>query len=80
MADLNGFIEKRREDWKGLEDLLMEIDKRGLRGLELDEARRFAHLYRAVSSDLVRARSMTAARSVAKRTPSRWQWESMSIT
>lgn len=60
MADLNGFIEKRREDWKNLEDLLMEIDKRGLRGLELDEARRFAHLYRAVSSDLVRARSMTA--------------------
>jgi hypothetical protein len=25
-------------------------------------------------------RSMTASRSVAKRTPSRWQWESMSIT
>lgn len=58
--DLNTFIEKRRSHWKRLEELLVEVDSRGLRGLSVVEARSFAQLYRDVSSDLVRARSLTA--------------------
>jgi len=58
--DLNTFIQKRRPQWKRLEELLIAVDSRGLRGLSVVEARQFAQLYRDVSSDLVRARSLTA--------------------
>jgi uncharacterized membrane protein SpoIIM required for sporulation len=56
------FIEARRPRWEKLESLLAKAESRGLRGLELEEARALGRLYRAVSSDLlwVRARSGSA--------------------
>ncbi|HYO54721.1 stage II sporulation protein M [Archangium sp.] len=56
------FIEARRPRWQQLESLLDKAEGRGLRALELEEARTLGKLYRAVSSDLlwVRARSGSA--------------------
>ncbi|ATB31852.1 stage II sporulation protein M [Melittangium boletus] len=56
------FIEARRPRWQTLETLLDKAEGRGLRALELEEARSLGRLYRAVSSDLlwVRARSGSA--------------------
>src|SRR5688572_12830559 len=56
------FIEARRPRWEQLEALLDKAEGRGLRALELEEARTLGKLYRAVSSDLlwVRARSGSA--------------------
>jgi len=56
------FIEARRPRWEQLETLLDKAEGRGLRALELEEARSLGKLYRAVSSDLlwVRARSGSA--------------------
>jgi len=56
------FIEARRPRWERLESLLDKAEGRGLRALELEEARTLGKLYRAVSSDLlwVRARSGSA--------------------
>ncbi len=58
--DLNRFLQEGRPRWQELESLLMAVDHRGLRGLELAEAKRLVELYRVVSSDLVRARTLTA--------------------
>lgn len=58
--DLSAFLERRRPRWAELEALLTEIDRSGLRGLDVEAARRFAILYRDVSGDLVKARSLTA--------------------
>jgi uncharacterized membrane protein SpoIIM required for sporulation len=57
--DLNTFIHAKQPDWRRLETLLVQIDGSGLAGLDVDDAREFANLYRSVSSDLVRARSLT---------------------
>lgn len=58
--NLNTFLQERRGDWERLEEILRQIDRVGLRGLSLEEARGFAALYKAASADLVRARGLTA--------------------
>ena len=55
--DVNRFLSERREEWEELEDLLGRVEREGLSGLGIDGARRFGKLYRAVSSDLIRART-----------------------
>jgi uncharacterized membrane protein SpoIIM required for sporulation len=57
--DLNEFITTCRPRWERLETVVKKVDGHGLRSLDLDEAKQFAELYRLVSSDLVRARSIT---------------------
>ena len=53
--DVNRFIHERRPTWQELEELLRHLDAHGWPGLGLDRARRFGKLYRAASSDLIRA-------------------------
>ncbi len=55
--DVNRFLQKRMPVWQELEHLLNEVDRRGMRSLGIDGARRFGRLYRAVSSDLIRSRT-----------------------
>ena len=55
--DVDRFIRERTPDWRRLEALLTRVDERGMAMLDIDAARQFAKLYRAVSADLVRARS-----------------------
>ncbi len=55
--DVNRFISEREPAWKRLEHLLVQVERRGLPSLRLSGAREFGQLYRAVSSDLIRART-----------------------
>ncbi|HET8933315.1 MAG TPA: stage II sporulation protein M [Polyangiales bacterium] len=56
--DANRYVAQRSADWSRLEHMLGQIERNGLKGLSLPEARRFARLYRRVSSDLVQARAL----------------------
>jgi uncharacterized membrane protein SpoIIM required for sporulation len=55
--DVNRFVEERGAAWSRLEHLLSQIEQSGLATLDLAGAREFGRLYRAVSSDLLRART-----------------------
>ncbi|MFI5305835.1 MAG: stage II sporulation protein M [Polyangiales bacterium] len=62
--DINHFIEERTPSWSRLEQLLRRIEDGGLASLELSTARELGKLYRAVSSDLMRARTERVNASV----------------
>ncbi|AKF07766.1 stage II sporulation protein M [Sandaracinus amylolyticus] len=57
MSDAFRFVRERTPAWEELERLLVTIESRGARALDVAGARRFGKLYRAVSADLVRARA-----------------------
>jgi uncharacterized membrane protein SpoIIM required for sporulation len=63
-VDVNRFIHEGRPSWQELEELLRHLEAHGWPGLGLERARRFAKLYRAASSDLIRARTATADAAV----------------
>jgi uncharacterized membrane protein SpoIIM required for sporulation len=63
--DVNGFLRTRAPVWDELERLLVRVDQDGLGKMPLAEARRFGRLYRAVSSDLIRARTENVDASIA---------------
>jgi uncharacterized membrane protein SpoIIM required for sporulation len=51
------YLEQREAEWSRLERMLGQIEHQGVGTLSMGEARRFARLYRRVSSDLAVARS-----------------------
>ena len=55
--DVNRFVEERTPVWTRLEQMLKQVERNGLASLSLAAARDFGKLYRAVSSDLIRART-----------------------
>ncbi len=55
--DVNRFIEERTTSWARLERLLRRVEHGGVATLDLAAARELAKLYRAVSADLIRART-----------------------
>ncbi|MGD8862662.1 MAG: stage II sporulation protein M [Myxococcales bacterium] len=55
--DVNRFVQERTASWGRLEQLLQHVEDAGLSSLNLAGAREFGKLYRAVSSDLIRART-----------------------
>ena len=52
-------LEKSKDDWERLEDLLSMLSGSGLRGLSRMEVREFGELYRRAASDLAIARAET---------------------
>ena len=56
---MNRFIDKRKNDWQRLEDLLGMIDSSALRSLTREEVRELGQLYRRTASDLAIARAET---------------------
>lgn len=56
---MNRFIDKRKNDWQRLEDLLGMIEAATLRGLTREEVRELGQLYRRAASDLAIARAET---------------------
>jgi uncharacterized membrane protein SpoIIM required for sporulation len=62
--DVNHFIDERTPAWTRLEQLLRRAESSGLASLELSTARELGKLYRAVSSDLIRARTERVNASV----------------
>jgi uncharacterized membrane protein SpoIIM required for sporulation len=55
--DVNRFVQERSPAWSRLESMLVDVENSGLSSLSLGGAREFGRLYRAVSSDLIRART-----------------------
>ncbi len=62
--DINRFVHERTPAWRKLEELLLSIERDGFGSLGLSGARQFGKLYRAASSDLIRARGETADANV----------------
>jgi uncharacterized membrane protein SpoIIM required for sporulation len=62
--DVNRFVDERTPAWARLEQLLRRVEHEGLSSLNLAGARELSKLYRAVSSDLIRARTEQVNASV----------------
>jgi uncharacterized membrane protein SpoIIM required for sporulation len=56
--NIERWIKARNSSWLRLEDLLKRIEKRGLPSLSGEELQELGRLYKAISSDLSRARAM----------------------
>ncbi|HEX7476367.1 MAG TPA: stage II sporulation protein M [Polyangiales bacterium] len=55
--DVNRFVQERGPSWTRLESVLVQVENNGLGSLDIAGARELGKLYRAVSSDLIRART-----------------------
>jgi hypothetical protein len=55
--NIKRWIARREPNWKRLDALLQEVEKKGLKSLPASEIRELASLYRSVSADLARART-----------------------
>lgn len=51
------WLARRETDWKRLDALLQQVEKRGLKSLGATEVKELASLYRSVSGDLARAKT-----------------------
>ena len=55
--NIQRWIARREPNWKRLDTLLKQVEKKGLKSLHASEIRELASLYRSVSADLARART-----------------------
>lgn len=62
--DAQRFIAQRSASWNRLEDVLRQVERKGIASLSLPAARELATLYRIASGDLIRARTEQANASV----------------
>jgi uncharacterized membrane protein SpoIIM required for sporulation len=57
IMNIQRWIARRETNWKRLDELLKQAEKKGLKSLRGEEIRLLASLYRSVSADLARART-----------------------
>ena len=55
--NIQRWIGRREPNWKRLDVLLRQVEKKGLKSLQASEIRELASLYRSVSADLARAKT-----------------------
>ena len=55
--NIQRWIARREPNWKRLDSLLSQVEKKGLKSLRSPQIRELASLYRSVSADLARART-----------------------
>ncbi len=55
--NIQRWIARREVNWKNLERLLQQVEKKGLKSLSAPEIKQLASLYRSVSADLARAKT-----------------------
>ncbi len=55
--NIQRWIARREPNWKRLDALLKQVEKKGLKSLQASEIRELASLYRSVSADLARAKT-----------------------
>lgn len=55
--NIQRWIARREPNWKRLDALLKQVEKKGLKSLPASDIRELASLYRSVSADLARART-----------------------
>ncbi|MDX2212513.1 MAG: stage II sporulation protein M [Oculatellaceae cyanobacterium bins.114] len=64
--NIQRWIARREPDWKRLDTLLKQVERKGLKSLKADEIKLLASLYRSVSADLARIRRNPVSRSLAQ--------------
>lgn len=57
LMNIQRWIARREADWKQLDELLKQVEKKGLKSLKADQIRALASLYRSISADFARART-----------------------
>src|SRR5437868_7142810 len=62
--DLATFIQRRRPEWRQLEQVLQRIEGSGMKTLDDDQAVEFGRLYRRAASDLNQAQTFVSADAV----------------
>jgi hypothetical protein len=55
--NIQRWIARRESNWKRLETLLQQVEKKGLKSLKATEIKELAGLYRSTSADLARAKT-----------------------
>ncbi|MBE9019776.1 stage II sporulation protein M [Chroococcidiopsidales cyanobacterium LEGE 13417] len=58
------WIARREPNWKRLDDLLRQVEKKGIKALHSSEIKELASLYRSVAADLARARTQQASHMI----------------
>src|SRR5262245_64572034 len=64
--DLATFIQRRRPDWKALEEVLERVEGSGLASLDDDQAVEFGRLYRRAASDLNQAQTFVSGEATER--------------
>lgn len=65
--NIQRWIARREQSWKQLDDLLKQVEKRGLKSLQAEEIHQLASLYRSVAGDLARARTQQVGTVIEQR-------------
>jgi uncharacterized membrane protein SpoIIM required for sporulation len=58
--NIQRWIARREPNWKRLDELLSQVEKKGIKTLRASEIKELASLYRSVAADLARARTQQA--------------------
>ena len=64
--NIQRWIARREPNWKRLDALLRQVEKKGLKSLQADEIKELASLYRSVSADLARARTQKVGNTLVQ--------------
>jgi uncharacterized membrane protein SpoIIM required for sporulation len=60
------WISRRETNWKRFDELLKQIEKKGLKSLQANEIKELASLYRSVSADLARSRTQQLGSTIVQ--------------
>ena len=64
--NIQRWIARREPNWKRLDALLKQVEKKGLKSLRADEIKELASLYRSVSADLARSRTQQVGNTLVQ--------------
>ncbi|NEN96351.1 MAG: stage II sporulation protein M [Moorea sp. SIO3I7] len=64
--NIKRWIGRREANWKQLDTLLQQVEKRGIKSLPASQIKELASLYRSVSADLARARTNQVGHTLVK--------------
>ncbi|NEO66313.1 MAG: stage II sporulation protein M, partial [Moorea sp. SIO4G2] len=64
--NIKRWIGRREANWKQLDTLLQQVEKRGIKSLPAFQIKELASLYRSVSADLARARTNQVGNTLVK--------------
>jgi uncharacterized membrane protein SpoIIM required for sporulation len=64
--NIQRWIARREPNWKRLDALLKQVEKKGLKSLGAEEIKELASLYRSVSADLARARTQQVGNTLVQ--------------
>ena len=64
--NIQRWIGRRETNWKRLDAILNQVERKGLKSLQADEIRQLTSLYRSVSADLARARTYKVGQTLVQ--------------